>query len=171
MRSTVIGWFCLLFLLANTNWLNAQAAPQILFGTISSDREGPMEGVLVSAKKTGSTITITVVSDSKGHYAFPADRLEPGAYRIAIRAAGYALESPDTITVAAGEPRAADLKLKPAPITPDQVTNAEWLTSAPGPDGLKRALLNCTDCHSLQRIFESSHTNDEFLQVFDRMAD
>jgi virginiamycin B lyase len=170
MRITVIGSFCLFFLLANTSRLHAQGVPQILFGTISSDREGLMEGVLVSARKTGSTITTTVVSDSEGHYAFPTDRLEPGAYKIAIRAAGYALESSDTITVSSGEPTAADLKLKPAPITPDQVTNSEWLTSAPGPDELKRALLNCTDCHSLQRIFESSHTSDEFLQVFDRMG-
>jgi virginiamycin B lyase len=170
MRTTVTGSFFLFFLLANTSWLHAQGVAQILFGTISSDHEGPMEGVLVSAKKTGSTITITVVSDSEGHYAFPADRLEPGVYQIAIRAAGFALESSDKVTVSAGEPTAADLKLKPAPITPEQVTNSEWLTSAPGPDELKRALLNCTDCHSLQRIFESSHTGDEFLQVFDRMA-
>ena len=113
-----------------------------------------MEGVLVSAKKAGSTITTTVVSDSKGHYGFPADRLAPGAYKLAIRAAGYALDGSDAITLSPGAPATADLKLKPAPITPDQVTNAEWLTSAPGPDELKRAMLNCTDCHSLQRIFD-----------------
>jgi len=29
-----------------------------------------MEGVLVTAKKTGSTISITVVSDETGHYRF-----------------------------------------------------------------------------------------------------
>jgi len=44
----------------------AQGAPPALGGTITSDREGPMEGVLVSAKKQGSTITVTVVSDAKG---------------------------------------------------------------------------------------------------------
>ena len=51
-----------------------------------------MEGVLVSAKKQGSTITVTVVSDAKGEYAFPASRLEPGAYRLTVRASGYALD-------------------------------------------------------------------------------
>ena len=55
-------------------------------------------------------------------------------------------------------------------ITADQWTNSEWLSSAPGPEELKRVLLNCTDCHSAQRIFESKHTGDEFLQVFDRMG-
>ena len=46
-----------------------RAQPSIaLSGRVSSAEEGPMEGVLVSAKKTGSTITITVVSDEQGRY-------------------------------------------------------------------------------------------------------
>ena len=52
----------------------AQAAAA-LTGTVTSAEEGPMEGVLVSAKKDGSTITVTVVTDAKGQYSFPADRL------------------------------------------------------------------------------------------------
>ena len=46
----------------------------VLSGQVSSPDEQTMEGVLVSAKKNGSTITVTVVSDARGHYAFP-----PGA--------------------------------------------------------------------------------------------
>ena len=72
---------------------SAQGAPPALSGKIASDREGAMEGVLVSAKKPGSTITVTVVSDAKGDYAFPADRLAPGSYKLTIGAAGYALEA------------------------------------------------------------------------------
>jgi hypothetical protein len=34
-----------------------------LTGQVIANGEGPLEGVLVSAKKAGSTITITVVSD------------------------------------------------------------------------------------------------------------
>src|SRR6185369_16033125 len=64
-------------------------APAALMGRVTSVEEGPMEGVLVSAKKTGSTITITVVSDSQGQYRFPASRLEPGQYVLRIRAVGY----------------------------------------------------------------------------------
>ncbi len=40
-----------------------------LNGVVSSDKEPQMEGVLVSAKKVGGTITITVVSDNHGRYA------------------------------------------------------------------------------------------------------
>ena len=41
-------------------------ATATLAGKVTSAEEGAMEGVLVSAKKTGSTITITVVTDKDG---------------------------------------------------------------------------------------------------------
>ena len=61
-----------------------------------------MEGVLVSAKKEGSTITTTVVSDQQGAYSFPSARLEPGKYTISIRAIGYRLDGAKTVDVAGG---------------------------------------------------------------------
>src|SRR5436309_11776374 len=36
-----------------------------LTGVVSSQEEGNMEGVLVNAKKEGSTITVTVVTDDR----------------------------------------------------------------------------------------------------------
>ena len=54
------------------------ASPIALTGQVSSQEEGRMEGVLVSAKKEGSTVTVSVVTDQLGRYSFPAARLEPG---------------------------------------------------------------------------------------------
>src|SRR5262245_58180841 len=100
----------------------AQAAPPpALSGKITSDREGPMEGVLVSAKKSGSTITVTVVSDAKGDYAFPAGRLGSGSYKLTVRASGYALEGPSSVDLAPGKTTKVDLRLTPAPVTTDQL--------------------------------------------------
>src|SRR5215831_11971374 len=82
-----------------------------LTGNVSSQEEGNMEGVLVNAKKEGSNITITVVSDDKGIYSFPADRLSPGKYAISIRAAGYTLGGAKSAEVTAGTETKADLKL------------------------------------------------------------
>jgi virginiamycin B lyase len=62
--------------------------PAALTGQVTSEA---MEGVVVSAKKAGSTVTVSVVSDAKGRYRFPANRLEAGKYSIKIRAAGYDL--------------------------------------------------------------------------------
>jgi hypothetical protein len=42
-----------------------------------------MEGVVIRSKKTGGTVTVSVVSDAEGHYGFPG--LAPS------RSAGYDL--------------------------------------------------------------------------------
>ena len=63
----------------------AQTQSPSLVGKVTSQEEGAMEGVLVSAKRAGSTMTITVVSDPQGQYSFPRDRLDPGKYSVAIR--------------------------------------------------------------------------------------
>ena len=59
-----------------------------LTGKVTSQAEGAMEGVIVGAKKAGSTITTWVVSNAKGQYTFPRERLEPGKYAISVRAVG-----------------------------------------------------------------------------------
>jgi virginiamycin B lyase len=145
-------------------------APAALTGQVSSVAEGPMEGVVVSAKRDGSTLTISVVSDKTGKFSFPASKLEPGRYSLAIRAVGYDLDGPKTADVAAGSTTAADVKLRPTRNLAKQLTNAEWLASFPGTDTQKKALLNCIGCHDLDRIVTSTHDADEFVQVFDRMT-
>ena len=59
----------------------ADASRLALTGRVTSAQEGAMEGVLVSAQRDGSPITITVVSDATGRFGFPADRLAAGALR------------------------------------------------------------------------------------------
>src|SRR5258706_15522639 len=86
------------------------AAP-VLSGTVTSQEEGPMEGVLVSAQAAGSPITITVVTDAKGNYAFPEGKLKPGTYAIRIRAAGYDHEGMASVQLA-DKPATQPLRLK-----------------------------------------------------------
>src|SRR5215469_5222417 len=62
-----------------------------LTGKVTSQAEGAMEGVIVGAKKAGSTITAWVVSNAQGQYTFPRERMEPGKYAISVRAVGYEL--------------------------------------------------------------------------------
>ena len=145
-------------------------APAALSGDVSSAKEGTMEGVVVSAKKDGSTITVSVVSDDKGRFSFPGSRLDPGHYAISIRAAGYDLDGPKDATVASGQEAKLDVKLKPTRNLSTQMTNAEWLMSMPGTDDQKRLVLDCNSCHSLERILRSTHDAEEFKQVFLRMA-
>jgi virginiamycin B lyase len=146
----------------------AQSGPA-LTGQVTSAEEGPMEGVLVSAKKQGSTIAVTVVTDAKGQYSFPADRLDAGHYGIAVRAVGYNLDGPMAVDIAGGGSR-ADIKLVKTKNLASQLSNAEWLISAPGPDNLKANMTNCVSCHTLQRVFASAHDAAEFKQIFGRMG-
>ena len=141
-----------------------------LAGKVGSAAEPIMEGVVVSAKKDGSTITISVVSNEKGEYSFPAARLEPGHYTLSARAVGYDLDGPKTVDVTAGQAATADIKFKPTRNLASQLTNAEWMMSMPGSDEQKAFLLNCNSCHTIERIVRSTHDADEFTQVFQRMG-
>jgi len=133
-----------------------------LSGTVSSQAEGPMEGVLVSAKKEGSTITTTVVSDEKGRYSFPAGRLSPGKYSLKVRAAGYDLPR-KTVTVSKNT--TANLSLVKTKKLADQMSNGDWMHSVPGTDQQKGLLLNCVGCHTLERIVKSPYDADTFMKV------
>src|SRR5215468_10108573 len=148
---------------------NAQTAAA-LSGKVSSSEEGLMEGVLVSARKEGSTVTTTVVSNAKGEFSFSADRMQPGHYSVAIRAAGYSLAGPKQIDVAAGAPATAEVKLAKAKSIQAQLSNGEWIMSAPGDERIKSFLPDCVGCHTLQRVFSAMHTPEEWKNVFIRMG-
>src|SRR4051812_20705107 len=122
----------------------AQAA---LAGVVSSSDEGAMEGVLVSARKDGSSITTTVVSDQHGAYSFPSARLEPGEYTISIRAIGYRLDGAKTVDVATGGEGRADLKLSKVKSLVPQLSSGEWLLSLPRADKQKAFLTMRSEEH------------------------
>jgi streptogramin lyase len=142
-------------------------APPALTGKVSSAQEGAMEGVVVSAKK--GIVTVSVVSNDKGEFSFPADKLGAGDYAVTIRANGYDLENPPSVTIG-DKPAALDLKLVPTKKLASQLTNQEWITSVPGTDAERKFLFGCTNCHSVERIVTSTHTADEFMDVIQRMS-
>jgi virginiamycin B lyase len=126
--------------------------------------------VLVSAKKAGSTVTITVVSDEQGRFRFPRAKLEPGKYTFTIRAVGYDLNGRAAATVAPQRTATANLKLRKAKDLASQLTNSEWLMSMHGTEEQKSTFLSCLGCHTMQRIVHSKHTAAEFTQLLPRMA-
>lgn len=102
-----------------------------LTGQVTSTDEGPMEGVLVSAKKTGATVTVTVITDDQGRYSFPTGRLDPGHYDLRVRADGYDLDAATSVDISAGKPATANLKLHKTSDLAAQLSNAEWMASFP----------------------------------------
>src|SRR5438874_3950456 len=130
---------------AQTVWAQGQAA---LTGTVSSDAEGKMEGVVVTAKKPGSIVEVSVTTDAQGQYTFPESRLQPGNYAISIRAVGYDINAPTKAIGESEKTTTTDIKLKKTKNLAGQLTNGEWMMSIPGTEGQKAGLLNCQGCHA-----------------------
>src|SRR3954469_1657652 len=148
----------------------ATSSASSLSGSVVSKEEGPMEGVLVSAQRAGSPITITVVSDANGRFAFPEGKLAAGRYAIRVRAIGYDLEGPSEAEVKAGKAGVLNVQLRKTADLAAQLSNAEWMASMPGTPQEKRALLNCIACHTLERVVRSKYTAEQFLtSVLPRM--
>jgi virginiamycin B lyase len=151
----------------------AHAGPcraQTLTGSVASVEEGAtMEGVLVSAQKNGSPITVTVVSDASGRFRFPDGRLSSGHYALRIRASGYELDGPQSADLGAATADIA-IKLRKTADLAAQLTNTEWFMSMPGTAEQKRPLIECMSCHTFERIVRSTYDADAFVPVLKRMA-
>jgi virginiamycin B lyase len=175
MRRPPFAAISIAFALAFPHSSQAQTPAMALTGLVSSADEPAMEGVLVSATRAGSNITITVATDADGHFAFPANRLAPGQYSLAVRAVGYQLDQPEKVEIEAVEstepkPATLDLRLGKASDLAAQLSNGEWLASIPGTDQQKAQLLNCVGCHRVERIMRSKYDTDGFLtQILPRM--
>src|SRR5262252_5619434 len=63
------------------------SADQLLTGSITSASGAKLEGVQVSAKKEGSTITTSVYTDQNGDYFFPP--MADGKYQVWAQALGF----------------------------------------------------------------------------------
>ena len=158
------------FVMSVSGAAEAQTPAAALIGLVSSADENAMEGVLVSASKTGSTVTVTVVTGKDGRFAFPASKLAPGQYALHIRAVGYDLDGPNTVDIPEQKAATLDLKLRKTDDLAAQLSNGEWMASIPGTDQQKGQLLNCVGCHKVERIMRSKYTSDEFLtQILPRM--
>jgi virginiamycin B lyase len=172
MRSKLMLTFtasaaALLFALSDQP-VSAQNEPA-LTGTVSSAAEGNMEGVVVTASRPDSIVRVSVITDAQGRYAFPQNKLIPGEYTISIRAVGYDIDAPTKAIVETEKTTTTDIKLKKTRNLASQLTNAEWMMSFPGTEAQKAELLNCTSCHTLERVARSTHDSDEWTHVISRM--
>jgi virginiamycin B lyase len=145
------------------------ASQSALAGRVNSEAGAPMEGVLVRAKGVGSTVSVTVVTDHRGNYSFPAARLAPKTYNLDIRAVDYDLANPVSVRVLPGKTARADLKLEKTKDLAAQLTSAEWLLSVPGTEEQKSQLFRCAACHSLAPIVHSTYDVQGWETTFARM--
>src|SRR5258705_13062058 len=116
-------------------------------GQVTSEAEGAMEGVVVTARKADAKLSVSVVTDAQGRYSFPANRLEAGQYALTIRAIGYDLNGKASADVAGEKTPKVDLKPDKTRKLAAQLSNAEWMASIPGTEGQKAPLRDCVGFH------------------------
>jgi virginiamycin B lyase len=163
---------CLLALIALASVLPASSKDQpvaALTGVVTSDAEGLMGGVLVTARPEGANMTVTVISDEQGRYVFPPGKLQSGKHTLTIRAVGYDLAAQTPAEIKPGKPAHADIKLVKAKDLASQLTGAEWMMSIPGNEKQKKALFHCDQCHSLDIVAKSTHDAESWPATLHRM--
>src|SRR3979490_3208794 len=129
----------------------AHAADQLLNGAITAQSGQKLEGVTVSAKLEGSTITTSVYTDAAGTYVFPP--LPAGKYRVWAHALGF-----ETNKSAVDAPAARRQNFTLQEITdaerrfrqlPGEMMVAGLPEASPEDAHMKRIFMNnCTGCHS-----------------------
>jgi virginiamycin B lyase len=131
--------------------MSSASADQLLTGSITSASGQKLEGVLVSAKKEGSTITTSVYTDQNGEYFFPA--MADGKYQVWAQALGFQTAKGGVDLTAT---KHQDLKL--AAITdpderirqlPPEMLAAALPEETEADANIKRIFHNqCTGCHT-----------------------
>lgn len=153
--------------------VQAQADDLALCGTASAAEDGALEGVLVTARRAGAPMSVTVSTNERGRYCFPRTHLAPGEYALRIRATGYDLDGSPRAVVAADRQATVDLTLRETVDLAAQLTSQEWIISAPLTPGQKHAMqrqvINCNFCHTLERVVRTRYTSEEWIPVIQRM--
>jgi virginiamycin B lyase len=169
MRKLLVVAISLAILGAVTTVVMGAGPSVALSGVVRSQAEGPMEGVIVTAKRAGGTIAVSVVTDKTGTYSFPADRLVSGEYNLSIRAVGYGQPDVRTVTVDPTKKKDQNLTLAKIENVLPQITWGEFLTSVPGTQAQKDELYSCVGCHAPTPIMQSTYDEEGFVTTIVRM--
>jgi len=127
------------------------AADQVLGGAIASQSGQKLEGVTVSAKLEGSTITTSVYTDTAGNYFFPP--LPAGKYRVWAQALGFEINK-GAVDLAAAQRQNFTLQEITDPERRFRQLPGEMMVAAlpeaTAEDAhMKKIFMNnCTACHS-----------------------
>src|SRR6266478_2553029 len=127
--------------------VSTASADRLLTGSITSASGQKLEGVLVSAKNEGSTITTSVYTDQNGAYFFPA--MADGKYDVWAQTLGFKTAKG---AVDLNATKHQDLQLA-------AITDPEERIRQMPPEMLAAAFPNETEAHvNMKRIFHNQCT-------------
>jgi streptogramin lyase len=146
------------------------AKSALLSGTVRS-AGGAEEGITVSARAEGSTITTSVFTDADGLYIFP--QLDNGKYQVWAQAVGLATGHAQVNLDGAAAPR-QDFTLQPVKDVGRQMTGADWAASLPTDTIQDRRmkdvfLSSCAGCHQPSYPLQNRFDQAGWQKIIDLM--
>jgi len=150
----------------------SHAADQSLSGAITSRSGQKLEGVTVSAKLEGSTITTSVYTDTAGNYFFPP--LPAGRYRVWAQALGFEIGKA-SVELAAGRRQnftlqdMTDAERRFRQLPGEMMVAALPEASADDARAKKIFMNNCTGCHSTSYALQFRFDEAGWSKIIDLM--
>jgi streptogramin lyase len=144
-------------------------AESSLSGEVKSQKGESLEGVLVRAKREGTPVAYSVISDAQGKYRFP--KLESGKYFVqTVRADGMEPASQFLEIQQNGESH-ANFSLGPAKNMIEQMSAADWVLNLPGsPAQVSQAQNRCITCHNLYNLMSFRFDQDGWAKIIRTMG-
>jgi len=173
-ESTVFSKMLCIFALACACAAGTAMAAQagsnpLLAGTVQSSSGEKMAGVTVSAKADGKTVTISVFTDEKGEFYFPASL--SGKYRVWAQADGFETAREDADLTAT---KNLHFVLKPMRDFERQLTGDQLLAALPADTPEDRRMKrifrnNCTSCHQPNYILQNKFDRQGWTAIMNLM--
>ena len=151
---------------------SAQAADQMLSGAINAATGQKLDGVTVSAKREGSTITTSVYTDAAGNYYFPP--MPAGKYNVWAQALGFE-QSKTEVDLTANKHQDLALKTITDPETRWRQLPGELVMTALSEDSaedvhMKQILHNqCNGCHTPSYPLQFRFDEQGWSKIIDLM--
>src|ERR1700730_420152 len=137
-----LGVFCLVALSASA----ADAAT--IAGTVTGPDGAPFRGAFVQARNAATKITVSVLSDTAGHYQVPD--LTAGDYRLSIRAPGFKSDPKSGITLTAEQNGGADFGLQKGRVRWSDISLYQGFKLLPEAHGKELFFTHCVACHGFE---------------------
>jgi len=158
-------------ILASLFLLEASVFAASLSGRIKSADGKPLEGITVSSKQLGSTITTTVFTDEQGVYVFPP--ASAGSYKLWAQAIGFETARAE-VSLSNSQSRAENFTLKPLADFTRQLSSAEYMAAlpeaTPADARMKMAFRNnCAGCHQPSFVLQNRFDEAGWRKIIDVM--
>jgi virginiamycin B lyase len=117
-------------------------------GTVTGPDGGPFRAAFVQARNAATKITVSVLSDTQGHYQVPD--LPAGDYRLSIRAPGYKSDPKTGIKLAGEQNAAYDFALQKGLVRWSDISYVQGQKLLPDAPGKELFFTHCIACHGFE---------------------